>query len=131
YKIDGEMKMCYNGFHFCQNLIDVNTYYNLNISEFKLFEIEAIGKIKTDGDKSVTSEIKIVREIPKSEILETAIEVVNGCYKFVGHSTTRWFNNSLEYHNNNSPAYELYYSNGQLSSETYYIDGKCHNDNGP
>ncbi|MCK9273358.1 hypothetical protein M0P65_07520 [Candidatus Gracilibacteria bacterium] len=62
YTLDCEMKMCENGFHFCQTLNDVFNYYSLN-KDVKVFKIEALGNIETKGDKSVTDKIKILEEV--------------------------------------------------------------------
>ena len=67
YKMDGAVKICERGFHYCVNADDVFNYYDY-INEVTTFlEIEAVGNVHTNGDKSVTDEIKIVREIPLSE----------------------------------------------------------------
>ncbi|MCK9272907.1 hypothetical protein M0P65_05155 [Candidatus Gracilibacteria bacterium] len=62
YTLDGELVMCLNGFHFCQDLIDVFRYYYLN-KDIKVFKIEVLGDIKTEGDKSVTNKLKILEEV--------------------------------------------------------------------
>ena len=56
YKTD-EVKICNKGFHFCENPLDVLDYYDLCESEFA--QIEAIGKVESEGNKSVTDNIKI------------------------------------------------------------------------
>jgi hypothetical protein len=62
YKVDGEIKPCENGFHFCRKLEDTHRYYNLFVS--RLFEIEADGKImEASNAKMVCSKIRLVREI--------------------------------------------------------------------
>jgi YD repeat-containing protein len=65
YSIDN-MEMCSHGFHFCQNAEDTLNYYTYN-KDFMLLEVEAIGKVDTKYDKSVTDKIKILRVIPKEE----------------------------------------------------------------
>jgi len=68
YKFGDKLEMCNSGFHFCQKITDVHEYYNLKQS--RICEIEAIGEIITDKNKSVTNHIKIIRELSKLEILE-------------------------------------------------------------
>ena len=70
YSIEGELKMCENGYHFCKELINVFTYYPL---DSRVFEIDTLdGEIKKDNefDKYCTNKIKLVREISKEEINE-------------------------------------------------------------
>lgn len=69
YKHDGDIRMCGEGFHFCHNIADCFNYYAFN-SDNKVAEIEAIGLVKTKGDKSVTNEIKIIRELTWHEVLD-------------------------------------------------------------
>ncbi len=59
FKFDGEPKICKQGFHFCEDPLDVLNYYDLTDSEFA--EVEATGKIKKNDDdsKRVTNKIKI------------------------------------------------------------------------
>lgn len=81
YKHEGDIEPCKAGFHFCQKLVDCFQYYAFN-TENKIAEVEAIGLIKTDGNKSVTDEIKIVREITWVE----ASSIVNKGYNNIGTS---------------------------------------------
>ena len=67
YEVDGEIKPCENGFHFCRKLEDIQEYYDLFHS--RLFEIEADGKIMeaASDTKMVCSRIRLVREILPEE----------------------------------------------------------------
>ena len=66
YEVDGEIKPCENGFHFCRKLEDIHGYYDLFHS--RLFEIEADGKImEASNTKMVCSKIRLVREILPEE----------------------------------------------------------------
>lgn len=69
YKHTGELKVCGSGFHFCQKLSDCFSYYPFD-SKNKVAEIEAVGKVLTADDKSVTDEIKIVKELTWNEVLD-------------------------------------------------------------
>ena len=64
-----ELSICNRGFHFCKKAADCFNYYFFN-PENKVAEVLALGDIVTDGDKSCTNKIKIVREIPWAELLE-------------------------------------------------------------
>lgn len=68
YEIEGELRVCENGFHYCNKLIDCFNYYNFN-SNNKVALVEILGDIQTENDKSCTNKIKIVREISWSEVL--------------------------------------------------------------
>ena len=59
--------ICEYGYHYCKKIDDVFAYYTYQKGITKLFEIEDLGRNKTDEDKTVTNKIKIVREIPLSE----------------------------------------------------------------
>ena len=60
---------CSRGFHFCERASDCFNYYLFN-SRNKVAEIVALGDIDTDGVKSCTNKIQIIREIPWDELLK-------------------------------------------------------------
>ena len=66
YHQDGEISLCDNGFHFHESSIDIYKYYDRKKSI--VVEVEATGKIITGDDKSVCSDIKIVRILSDDEI---------------------------------------------------------------
>jgi len=68
YTLDGQLVICENGFHFCQDLYDVFSYYATN-KDLKIFKVEALGNIDTEGDKSVTDKIKILEEVDLSNMV--------------------------------------------------------------
>ena len=74
---NGNIEMCGRGFHFCRKASDCFNYYDFN-SDNKVAEVEAVGLVETQGDKSVTDKIKIVREIRWQELL-TIINEGNDC----------------------------------------------------
>ena len=67
YSLKDELAMCNKGFHFCENPFDCLVYYNNIKGDKRLFLIEALGEVITDGNKSVTNKIKIVEEIKDIE----------------------------------------------------------------
>ena len=71
YKHNGPISICNSGFHFCRNVADCFGYYRFDPMN-KVAEVLATGLVESDGDKSVTDEITIVREIPWAEMLELA-----------------------------------------------------------
>lgn len=69
YEEDTVPKVCKRGFHFCKKAADCFNYYNFDSSN-KVAEVLALGEIDTDGIKSCTNKIQIVREVPWTELLE-------------------------------------------------------------
>ena len=68
FEEDGELDVCGHGMHFCQTAADCFNYYSFN-SENKVAEVIAYGEVRTEGDKSCTDKLEIVREIPWDEVL--------------------------------------------------------------
>jgi len=75
YKYEGEIEICKSGFHACRDPMDCTRYYN--ICEARFFEVEMGGEIIHGGDKSVCSEITIVRELTLSEYIKECIKYKN------------------------------------------------------
>ena len=73
YKHDGKLAICDSGFHFCRKASDCFKYYSFD-SKNKVAEVEALGLVESDDSKSVTDEIKIVREISWHELLDMVNE---------------------------------------------------------
>ena len=67
YEMDGEIKPCERGFHFCPKMADVFNYYDKKGCRYA--EVEAVGKVVEYGDKSVTNKIHIIRELTWAEVL--------------------------------------------------------------
>lgn len=76
YHVDGNIELCSNGLHFCQRLVDVFEYYDDDNDRY--FEVETDTEVKTDGKKSVTAELKIIREITSIEVNRTKYGYGNG-----------------------------------------------------
>ena len=68
YNLEGDIVPCRNGYHFCKRLIDVSVYYNTE--ESRVFEIESCGEVIDLDNKSVTNNIKLIREISLKEYKE-------------------------------------------------------------
>ena len=71
YEMEDDIEICSKGFHFCKKFWSVNDYYNFSNDSYRYCEIEALGKVIDEDNKSVTNKIKIVREIPKEEFIES------------------------------------------------------------
>ena len=65
---EGKLKMCEIGFHFCKNFDDVNVHYPFKDNSTIVYEVEILGKVIDSNEKSVTDKMKIIREIPRSEL---------------------------------------------------------------
>lgn len=90
YEINEKPIICKSGFHFCEKLIDVSSYYpfikydinygdygfkimNFNKSSNRYCVVEAIGDVCEDKElqfdtKHATNRIRIVRELDQKEI---------------------------------------------------------------
>ena len=68
YKCDGSrIKLCMNGFHFYRNPFDLFTYYDMDI-DITVAEIQASGFVIDGENKSVCSEIKIIKILNEEEL---------------------------------------------------------------
>ena len=77
YEEDVKPMVCDRGFHFCEKAADCFNYYKFN-PENKVAEVLALGEVDTNGTKSCTNKIQIVREIPWAELLEI-VNTGKGC----------------------------------------------------
>lgn len=68
FEEEGELNICGHGMHFCQIAADCFNYYSFDSSN-KVAEVIAYGDVRTDGNKSCTDKLEIVREIPWDEVL--------------------------------------------------------------
>lgn len=78
FKEDRAPFCCFNGFHFCTDLIDCFKYYDFN-PENKVAEIEALGDLdfmttSTGTKKYCTNKIKIIKELTWLEVLQMVNE---------------------------------------------------------
>lgn len=142
YKLNSTPIMCERGFHFCQQPVFVANYYDwLTDRNMRFAEVEASGETLTEGDKSVTDRIRIVREIPRKEferICTGMFPLGVAEYHFrnglmhrddgpahIWRGGSRWYQNG-KFHRDGGPAVEL--SNG---TRYWYQHGKLHRDDGP
>ena len=77
YEEDVKPMVCDRGFHFCEKAADCFNFYKFN-PENKVAEVLALGEVDSDGVKSCTNKIQIVREIPWAELLEM-VNTGKGC----------------------------------------------------
>ncbi len=92
YTHKGDISMCSSGFHACKRAVDCFNYYDFDPKN-KVAEVILTG-VMTDGDKSVGSKIKIVKEIKWDSLLT----LVNIGYNNSGYNNSGERNSG----NNNS-----------------------------
>lgn len=76
YRVDGKIKLCSNGLHFCENLSDCFHYYNIDNSRY--FEVHTQSPVISDGGKSVTAELTIVKELSNIDVWRCFYSYGNG-----------------------------------------------------
>ena len=77
YEEDVKPRVCDRGFHFCEKAADCFSFYRFDPKN-KVAEVLALGEVDSDGVKSCTNKIQIVREIPWVELLEM-VNTGKGC----------------------------------------------------
>ena len=65
--LEGKLKICNTGFHFCEKAEDCFIYYDFTDGQ-RIFEVDSLGNIITEGNKSVTDKIIFIRELTKEEL---------------------------------------------------------------
>ena len=68
YHIDGKVKLCKNGFHACQDLIDTFDYYMMHNSRYAI--VKLWGDVSFGIDKICASDIEIVKELSLKDVVE-------------------------------------------------------------
>lgn len=95
FEEDGKIGVCNSGMHFCKKAVDCFNYYFFD-SKNKVAEVIAYGDVVEEGDKCCTNKLKIIREIPWSELLT----IVNtGDYNSGNHNSGDY--NSGHYNSGN------------------------------
>lgn len=84
YELSGNLKMCINGFHYCETIADCYKYYPTT-SNTRICEIEATGDIEKEIDKYCTNKITIIRELDKVEHLNGNVGINNMGYANEGY----------------------------------------------
>lgn len=108
FEEEGELDICSHGMHFCQTAADCFNYYSFN-SENKVAEVIAYGEVRTDGDKSCTDKLEIVREIPWDEVLR----IVNTGKNCTGRCNTGDYNTGYY---NTGDCNTRYYNTGDYNT---------------
>ena len=69
FEEEGKLEICGHGMHFCRTATDCFNYYSFN-SNNKVAEVIAYGDVISEGNKSCTNKLEIVREVPWTEVLQ-------------------------------------------------------------
>ena len=72
YSVPGKIKACQNGFHACENPLDVLDYYDLVGSRFA--RVEQYGDIDTDENKTALAKIKVEVELTLPQFIKSAVD---------------------------------------------------------
>ena len=77
FEEDVTPSVCGRGFRFCVKAADCFQYYDFN-PDNKVAEVIAYGDVDSDGIKTCTNKIQIIREVPWTELLEI-VNTGKGC----------------------------------------------------
>lgn len=120
----GLIGLARHGFHFCRRLINCFSHYPFKPYENHVLEIEVLGGICDDFDKSCTDKFRIIREIPWDEVLEIVNAGKNNYgknnYGDNNHGDNNYGNNNNGSHNcgnNNTGSYNK--GNNNIGSYNY------------
>ncbi len=130
YTHDGELKMGKQGFHFCKNAIDTLDCYPYG-KDFELMEIDVIGDILDQGNKSVTNKLTVIRVIPKCEypeLIGITLDENKNVIKEVFHSETYFYeydenNNKIKTVERDGQIWLCYYDENNNKIKQVYPDG--------
>jgi hypothetical protein len=124
YHQDGQIELCKNGFHFHSKVGDLFEYYDFDPSNI-VCEIEANGEVIHGDDKSVCSDITIIKQLSWNEVLELVnLGVGNTGMKNSGNSNSG-YSNSGNYNSGsfNSGSFNSGSFNSGYSNSGYYNSG--------
>lgn len=68
YSINEKVVLQEKGFRFCEKIENLNYHYSDNITENRVFEVEAEGDMESDGIDFWAQQIRLVRELTRKEI---------------------------------------------------------------
>ena len=74
YCLEGELELCANGFHACQNPLDVFDYYSMSsYTRYAMVELWGDVDFAIDNEKLCATNIRIVKEMSIDELVEIGI----------------------------------------------------------
>ena len=74
FVLKSKPECCTRGFHFCENLKQVNRHYSLTDRNHVFHEVEALGDVHKNPDKVATNHIRIGRQVPLKELWLTHLK---------------------------------------------------------
>ena len=86
YEENGKIEVCENGFHACENPMDVFGYYPPSDSRY--CEVEQIGSIDRGQDKIASSKIRIQCEIGLGGIIQAGVKFILDKVNWKNDNTT-------------------------------------------
>jgi len=124
YTYKGKLSMCNSGFHFCNDFDSLLQYYPMKKS-LKIFEIEVLGEVISEGNKSVTNKLKVIKVISlakfKKELKNSKFDKKNNLiHSKDSNGYERWKeydkkNNLIHYkHSNGREEWNKYDKNNNL-----------------
>ena len=87
YEQEGEIRCCENGFHLCENPLDVFEYYSPTEGH-RFCEVEGSGKMDKYGNKMSFSTIHISAEIGLSGIINAGVKFILDKVNLYGNKAT-------------------------------------------
>ena len=120
FEEDVTPSVCGRGFRFCVKAADCFQYYDFN-PDNKVAEVIAYGDVDSDGIKTCTNKIQIIREVPWTELLEI-VNTGKGC-SGIGNSGN---DNSGNYNSGNRNS--GYWNSGDYNSGDWN-SGICNSGN--
>jgi len=106
YTYNGKLSICNSGFHFCNDFDSLLDYYPIK-KDLKVFEIEVLGEVISEDNKSVTNKLKVIKVISLSKFKKS---LKNNKYDK---------NNNLIY-SKNSNGYEFWNEYDKKNNLIYY-----------
>ena len=126
YKMDESPVLCRRGFHFCDSVANVYSFYAMS-NDTRVCEVEPLGEIvaEEDGSKFVTNEIKIVKEIKLPRELSNVNKSSSGYCNSGNSNSGNWnFGNSNSGNGNSGDRNSGDYNSGDCNSGNYNF-GYC------
>jgi antitoxin component YwqK of YwqJK toxin-antitoxin module len=117
---DGPVIMCGSGFHFCQRALDCLAYYPLR-ENHRYAQVAASDIIHTEGDKSVTNQLTLVKEFSFEEFKNMCTGTITTWYA----NGNKWSENAYVEGYQHGTQTE-FHMNGRKSVETTYERGLEH-----
>lgn len=77
YQHDGEVVVCEQGFHFCENPLDVLNYYAPGTSRYAVVEGSGhTDRMQDEDSKVACSHLKVVAELTLRDLIQAGVEFV-------------------------------------------------------